>query len=79
MDIHFNAFWSGAHLPRGMENRLYGGRHHFRCCARLRHADEHQECPLIGVDRKGPADGQSDAIDPEQTLDVWPHLRFGPL
>jgi hypothetical protein len=34
--------------------------------ARLRHADEHHECLLIGVDRKGLADGQSDAIDPEQ-------------
>jgi hypothetical protein len=35
--------------------------------ARLRHADEHQECPLIGADRKGPPDGQSDAIDPGRT------------
>jgi hypothetical protein len=31
--------------------------------ARLRRADEHQECLLIGVDRKGPADGERDAID----------------
>jgi hypothetical protein len=31
--------------------------------APLRHADEHQKCLLIGVDRKGLADGQSDAID----------------
>ena len=30
MDSHFNAFWSGVHLPRGKENRLFGGRHHFR-------------------------------------------------
>jgi hypothetical protein len=36
--------------------------------ARLRHADEHQGCPLIGVERKGPADGQSDANDPQGTL-----------
>ena len=28
---------------------------------------EHQGCPLIGVNRKGPAHGQSDAIDPN----VW--------
>jgi hypothetical protein len=33
-----------------------------RMLAPLRHADEHQECPLIGVGRKGPADGQSNAI-----------------
>src|SRR5580693_2709778 len=32
-----------------------------------RHADEHQECPLIEVHRKGPAHGQSDANDPN----VW--------
>jgi hypothetical protein len=37
-----------------------------RCC-RLRNADEHQECLLIGVDRKGPAHGQSDTIDPTRT------------
>jgi hypothetical protein len=38
-------------LPRsGLE------RSDFVLLARLRHADEHQECPLIGVDRKGPAD-----------------------
>jgi hypothetical protein len=30
--------------------------------ARLRHADEHQECLLIGVDRMGSADSQSDEI-----------------
>src|SRR5882762_3504173 len=39
----------------------------FRALARLRHADEHQGCPLIGVERKGPADGQSDANDPQRT------------
>ena len=38
--------------------------------ARLRHADEHQEYLLIGVDRKGPADGQSDAIDPSRPLSM---------
>jgi hypothetical protein len=37
------------------------------CCARLRHADEPQECLLIGVDRKWPADSQSGAIDPLRT------------
>jgi len=37
--------------------------------ARLRHADEPQECLLIGVDRKGPPHGQSDAIDP---IRPWP-------
>jgi hypothetical protein len=35
-----------------------------RLLAPLRRADEYQECPLIGVDRKGLADGQSNAIDP---------------
>ena len=35
--------------------------------APLRHADEHRGCPLIGVERKGPADGQVDAIDPDRT------------
>ncbi len=47
--------------------------------ARLRHADEHQECLLIGVDRKGPADGQSDAIDPKATpLAPYPGgIQFG--
>ncbi len=35
--------------------------------APLRHADEHQECLLIGVDRKRPPDGQSEAIDPSAT------------
>jgi hypothetical protein len=43
-----------------------GGLFQFECrlLARLRRADEQQECLLIGVDRKGPADGRSDAIDP---------------
>jgi hypothetical protein len=36
--------------------------------ARLRHADEHQEYLLIGVDR--PADGQSDPIDPSRPLSM---------
>jgi hypothetical protein len=36
--------------------------------APLRHADEAQECLLIGVDQKWPADDQSDAIDPRRTL-----------
>jgi hypothetical protein len=30
-----------------------------RLLAPLRHADEHQECLLIEVDRKGPADGNA--------------------
>jgi hypothetical protein len=30
----------------------------------LKHADERQECLLLGVDRKGAADGQSDANSP---------------
>jgi hypothetical protein len=47
MDIHFNAFWSGAHLPRGMENRLYGGRHHFRYLLALSgYGRRLGECPL---------------------------------
>jgi hypothetical protein len=29
--------------------------------------DERQECLLIGVDQKGPTDGQSDAVDPKPT------------
>jgi hypothetical protein len=36
--------------------------------APLRHADRLRACPLIGVERKGPAHGQSDAIDPMRTL-----------
>ena len=39
--------------------------------ASLRRADEHQGCLLIEVDRKGPSDGQSDAIEPVQT---FPHV-----
>jgi len=37
-----------------------------RCClmAPLRHADRLRICPFIGVDRKWPAGGQNDAIDP---------------
>jgi hypothetical protein len=38
--------------------------------APLTHADEPQECPLIGVDRSGPAHGQSDAIDPLRMMVV---------
>ena len=38
--------------------------------ATLRHADEPQDCLLIGVDRKGPAHGQSDAIDPKETCEL---------
>lgn len=29
--------------------------------------DQRQVCLLLGVDRKGPADGQSDAVDPKRT------------
>jgi hypothetical protein len=32
--------------------------------ARLRHADGHRECPLVGEDRKWAAQGRSGAIDP---------------
>jgi hypothetical protein len=35
--------------------------------ARLRHAIEHRECLLMGVDLKWLSHGQNDAIDP----DVW--------
>jgi hypothetical protein len=53
----------------------------FSALARLRHADEHQECLLIGVDRKRPANGQSDAIEPNSEVDELPlshsrRLRF---
>jgi hypothetical protein len=34
--------------------------------APLRHADEHEECLLIGGRPEGPADGGSDAIDPRR-------------
>jgi hypothetical protein len=39
----------------------------FSALAPLKHADERQECLLLGVDRKGPADGQGDAVDPERS------------
>jgi hypothetical protein len=45
--------------------------------APLRHAGDCLACLLIGEYRKWSAHGQSDANDPEQTLDVWPHLLFG--
>jgi hypothetical protein len=38
--------------------------------APLKHADERQECLLLGVDRKGPADGQGDAVDPLRMMVV---------
>jgi hypothetical protein len=40
------------------------------CSARLRYADAHRQCPLIGDDQKLSADGQSDEI-------VRPWLRCG--
>jgi hypothetical protein len=47
------------------DRHLVGARHvGMSQLATLRHADEPQDCLLIGVDRKGPAHGQSDAIDP---------------
>jgi hypothetical protein len=35
--------------------------------ARLRHAARHRKCLLLGEDRKGSADGQNGAIDPQRT------------
>jgi hypothetical protein len=47
--------------------------------APLRHAEEHQKCPLIGLDRKGPAHGQSEAIVPELTRTAAAHQGPGEL
>jgi hypothetical protein len=33
--------------------------------APLRHAEKLEECPLTGEDRKSPALGRSDAVDPK--------------
>ena len=38
--------------------------------APLKHADERQECLLLGVDRKGLADGQRDAFGPTRKSDT---------
>jgi len=38
----------------------------WRLLAPLKRADERQKCLLIGMDRKGLADGQSDANDPQR-------------
>jgi len=35
--------------------------------APLKHADERQECLLLAVERKGPADGRSGAVDSAET------------
>jgi hypothetical protein len=40
----------------------------WRCLFVARPVGPVWRCPLIGVDRKGPAHGQSDAIDPQRTL-----------
>jgi len=52
----------------------------------LRHADRRRGCPFPWEDRKSPAQGQTDAIDPSQTsskgkplfgqTDIW-HTRAG--
>jgi hypothetical protein len=43
--------------------------------APLRHADRLRKCLLIGADRKWPALGQSDAIDPDKrTTLVHPNV-----
>jgi hypothetical protein len=56
------------------ESPSQNARFRFPLLARLRQAVEHQECPLIGIDRKGPADGQSDAIDPQPSFGPWADL-----
>jgi hypothetical protein len=71
LQLRFCSFADG-----GGENLTTSDAHNHRAVGKarslvgapLRHADRLRACPLIGVERKGPAHGQSDAIDPMRTL-----------
>ena len=54
----------------GAKAASFGQVWHLPVLAHLRHADQHQERPSIGADRKESADGQSEAISPTATSAV---------